>query len=74
MKKILLILVLILTRVSLFSQDEHMVKPSGSEQEIKTLFKKSVHPIKLGYTIGLDGVYTQFDGKNVFLGELSAKR
>ena len=54
------------------SQDETMSKPSGSNDgEIKTLFKKSDRPVKVGYYLGLEGAYTQFKGRDVFLGGLS---
>jgi hypothetical protein len=73
MKKILLVLILIISQaVPVLSQDEPASNTSGSNDgEIKTIFKKSGHPVKVGYFISPEAAYTQFDTKNVFLGGLS---
>jgi hypothetical protein len=73
MKKSLFILILFLIQVlQVYCQDEPAVKSSGTDNgEIKTLFKKSDHPKNVGYYIGPEFAYTQFEGRNVFLGGLS---
>lgn len=38
-----------------------------STGEIKTLFNRNDHPIKVGFVVGPDAAYTQFKGKDVFL-------
>jgi hypothetical protein len=72
MKKFLLALLLGLNlTMPLFSQEESTTKPSPKDDgEIKTLFKKSNHKAKIGYYIGPEGAYTQFKGRDVFLGGL----
>jgi hypothetical protein len=72
MKKSLFILILLMFQVSLLSaQDEPVIKSSAPhEGEIKTLFKKSNKPMKIGYYIGPEFAYTQFQGRDVFLGGL----
>jgi hypothetical protein len=73
MKKSLFILILFLSQVlQVYCQDEPAGKSSGTDNgEIKTLFKKSDHPKKVGYYISPEFAYTQFEGRNVFLGGLS---
>ena len=73
MKTILLGLILVLSQAGLvFSQDETTTRQANSDNgEIKTIFKKSDHHIKIGYYLGPEAAWTQFDGKNVFLGGLS---
>lgn len=66
MKNLAIMLLLVFCQIPVFAQDE----PAG-DSEIKTLFKKSDHPAKLGYYIGPEAAWTQFDGRNVFLGGLS---
>ncbi|MEI7727166.1 MAG: hypothetical protein WCK09_18800 [Bacteroidota bacterium] len=73
MKKPLFILILLLSQViQVYCQDEPAGKSSGTDNgEIKTLFKKSDHPKKVGYYISPEFAYTQFEGRDVFLGGLS---
>jgi hypothetical protein len=73
MKKILFVMILLLSlSIQMFSQDEPAGKSSGTDDgEIKTLFKKSDHPTTVGFFIGAESAYTQFDYRNVFLGGLS---
>ena len=66
MKKLALFFLLALCQFPLFAQDA-----TTGDNEIKTLFKKSENPAKLGYYIGPEGAWTQFDGRNVFLAGLS---
>ncbi|MEI7499026.1 MAG: hypothetical protein WCK84_01150 [Bacteroidota bacterium] len=73
MKKLLLFLIMVLSQtLAVFSQDEPVSKSSATnEGEIKTLFKKSDTKIKIGYYLGPESAYTQFKGRDVFLGGLS---
>jgi len=73
MKKIILIMILVSSQaIMLFAQDEPQGKPARTNDgEIKTLFKKSNHPVKIGYYIGPEAAYTQFKGRDVFLGGIS---
>ena len=66
-------MILVISQViPVLSQDEPANKPTGTNDgEIKTLFRKSDHPVKVGYYMGLEGAYTQFEGRDVFLGGLS---
>ena len=66
-------MILVISQViPVLSQDEPVSNPSGTNDgEIKTLFKKSDHPVKVGYYVSPEGAWTQFDKKNVFLGGLS---
>jgi hypothetical protein len=73
MKKMILVLFLVLSQaIPMMSQDEPVVKPDATNDdgEIKTLFRKSDHPVKVGYYIGPEAAYTQFKGRDVFLGGL----
>lgn len=73
MNKLLLISILfIFFRFPLVAQtgiENHV--PRQDDGEIKTLFKKPAHPVKLGYYISTESAYTQFDGKDVFIAGLS---
>jgi hypothetical protein len=73
MKNFLLALLLVLGQlVPVFSQDETAGKSSAKDDgEIKTLFKKTDHPVKLGFYISPEAAYTQFKGRDVFLGGIS---
>jgi hypothetical protein len=73
MKKMFFVLVIILSQtISGFTQDEPVNQAPGTDDsEIKTLFKKPDHAIKVGYYLGPEFVYTQFDFRNVFMGGLS---
>ena len=73
MKKMLLAMMLILIQIiPAFSQETTQSQPQqGDDGEIKTLFKKSGQPLKVGYYISPEAAYTQFAEKNVFLGGLS---
>lgn len=71
MKKFILAAIIALGMTTLvFAQDEPSGTSSGNN-EIKTLFKKSDHPKNIGYYISPEFAYTQFEGRNVFLGGLS---
>jgi hypothetical protein len=72
MKKALLLLILsVLLSVS-FGQDYTQVKDKGSDDEIRTLFKKPSKDVDLGWTLGLNSAYTQFDKKSVWLAGMTA--
>jgi len=73
MKNIIFTLILVLFQgVYSFAQDEPANKTAGNDDgEIKTLFKKSGHHAQVGYFVAPEAAWTQFDGKNVFLGGLS---
>ena len=73
MKNLLLTLVvLVLSQAIVFSQDDPAGAGAASgDHEIKTLFKSSNHTAKIGFYIGPEGAWTQFDDRNVFLGGLS---
>jgi hypothetical protein len=52
------------------AQDYSKVKDSGSDAEIKTLFKKPQNErkdISVGWSVGINSAYTQYDKKNVWL-------
>jgi len=72
MKKYLtLLLLLTILQAAVVAQDETAAASGGDE--MKTLFRKSDKPRKLdiGFYIGPEGAWTEFDGRNVFLGGLS---
>ncbi|MCX6277879.1 MAG: hypothetical protein NT004_07265 [Bacteroidetes bacterium] len=73
MKTKLIALFLVLCQaIPLFAQEESKtVTSKNNDDEIKTLFKKTDHPVKIGYYIGPEFSYTQFKGRDVFLGGLS---
>lgn len=73
MKNILLTVILVIGQAfTVFSQDVPLNTPSGSDDgEIKTIFKKSGHRVKIGGYIAPEAAWTQFDGRNVYLGGLS---
>jgi hypothetical protein len=72
MKRTSLILILSALFAVTFGQDYTEVKDKGSDNEIKTLFKKSSKETELGWTLGLNSGYTQFDKKNVWLAGMTA--
>jgi hypothetical protein len=49
-----------------FAQDYTTVKEKGTE-DINTLFGKKKPQVEVGWTMGLNTAYTQFDKKNVWL-------
>jgi hypothetical protein len=72
MKNILFAMLLVLSQAfPVFAQEETKDQTQKSNDEIKTLFKKSDHPTIIGYYISPEGAYTQFKGRDVFLGGLS---
>ena len=74
MKKFLLALILVLSQViPVFAQENTSTQSPAKKDdgEIKTLFKHSNHRLKIGYYISPEGAYTQFKGRDVFLGGLS---
>jgi hypothetical protein len=66
MKRTVLILALLVMIVAANAQTGENV----SSKEMNTLFDKNTS-VKLGWFIGIDPGYTQFDGKDVWLGGLS---
>lgn len=72
LKNVLLTLVLVLSQVAVFPQDQPADKSAETDySEIRTVFKKPAQPVEVGDYIGPEGAWTQFDGRNVFLGGLS---
>jgi hypothetical protein len=74
MKKIIFFLLAIAMVLPVFSQEDHIVKNTSSdEQQMKTLFgnKDQKHAITLGYFMEMNAGYTQFDKRNVFLPGIS---
>jgi len=73
MKKFILATLLVLSQTGiLFAQKDSVTTSAGNtDGEIKTLFKKSDHHAKIGYFISPEFAWTQFDGRNVYLGGLS---
>lgn len=67
MKKASLSLILLLLFCVASAQDYTQVKDKGSDDEIRTLFKKPSKEIEVGWTLGLTSAYTQFDKQNVWL-------
>lgn len=69
MKKFLLFLLLGIIMVSpvVAQTDSTAHSSKKSDGEIKTIFTKSDHRVKIGFYIGPDGAYTQFKGRDVFL-------
>jgi hypothetical protein len=69
-KLILFVAVTLATAYPLFAQEE--TKQTGNdEQEIKALFHRPTQPVHVGYYIGPDATYTQFDGRSVYMAGLS---
>ena len=54
-----------------YSQDTTRTASATGGNEIRTLFHPSDNPVKMGFFIGPECSYTQFDGRDVFLGGLS---
>ncbi len=73
MKKFFCVLVLgVISGFSMMAQTVSDQQSSSKDDgEIKTLFHKSGHPMKIGYYISPESAYTQFDGKDVFMAGLS---
>jgi len=73
MKKILIILICLTSTLGVFAQDSQTSNPSNSTNEIHTLFHKGDGSCKipLGYFIELNGGYTHFGHKSVFLPGIS---
>ena len=70
--KLITLLLVLCQAVPVFAQEESTAVSSKKDDgEIKTLFKKSDNPVKIGYYIGPEGTYTQFKGRDVFMGGLS---
>ncbi|MCK9203643.1 MAG: hypothetical protein M0P58_04290 [Bacteroidales bacterium] len=70
MKKIILLFILLSMQVfPVTAQIDSTVRWSSkkSDGEIKTLFSRSDHRVKVGFYIGPDAAYTQFKDRNVFL-------
>jgi hypothetical protein len=67
MKKFTLLFAMILVAVFVYAQDE--VK--NPTEDINTVFGKSEN-IKLGWYVGIDGGYTKFDTRDVWLSGFSA--
>ena len=72
MKKPILAILLILAGSTLLAQDYVQVKDKGSDDEIRTIFKKPKKELTVGWTLGLSSSYTQFDKKNAWLLGLTA--
>jgi hypothetical protein len=66
MKRISLFFVLLFAAVLVNAQNES----SGTSDDIKTVFNKGDN-IKVGWFVGIDPGYTQFDNRDVWLGGLS---
>lgn len=71
--KIFLLSMLIAFATAVSAQDNESTQKasSGGDDEIQALFKKGGHPVKVGFFIGPEAAYTQFKGRDVFLGGLS---
>lgn len=72
MKKTASILLLLLAFTSSFAQDYTTVKETSSDEEIRTLFRKPKNDISVGWSLGINSAYTQFDKQNVWLVGMSA--
>lgn len=73
MKKIMIVLICWVCGLAVFAQDVQPTKSSAETNEIKTLFGngKGAKKIPLGYFFELNGGYSQFGHKNVFLPGMS---
>lgn len=70
--KIFLLLLAFAPSLTLLAQDDQtQPKTPGTQDEIKTIFRKSDHQVRVGYFIGPEASYTQFKGRDVFIGGLS---
>lgn len=70
--KIFLLLLAFVPSLTLLAQDDQtQTKTQGNQDEIKTIFRKSDHQVRVGYFIGPEAAYTQFKGRDVFIGGLS---
>jgi len=75
MKKPILALILLFFFAASFAQDYTQPKDKSSDEEINTLFKKPKHEkkdISVGWTVGLNSAYTQYDKRNLWLAGFSA--
>jgi hypothetical protein len=72
MKKALLFLIMVVCGAlpALAQTDSTNQLKAPDDTDIRTLFKKSDHHIKIGYYIGPEAAYTQFKGRSVFLAGL----
>jgi len=68
MKKVSLLLALLLSGIILFAQEN---KQTASGDEVKTLFGKN-DKISHGWFVGPQTAYTQFDGRDVWMGGIAA--
>jgi hypothetical protein len=68
MKRTFLTTALFIIAIMIYAQDE--TKPTTSDDGMKTLFSKNAN-VKLGWFAGIDGGYTQFDGRDAWLGGIS---
>jgi hypothetical protein len=75
MKTIMIMLICLASTFAVYSQDSVQAKKSAHSNEMNTLFKKgNGHgncKIPLGYFIEMNGGYSQFGGKGVFLPGMS---
>jgi hypothetical protein len=70
MKKLsVIILAFLISGLSVVAQTDTSQIQSNQQGDIKTLFG-GVKNLKVGYYIGPEGIYTQFDGKDVFMAGL----
>jgi hypothetical protein len=68
MKRTFLTTALFVIAIAIFAQNE--TKSATSDDGMKTLFRKNSNT-KLGWFAGIDGGYTQFDGRDAWLGGIS---
>jgi hypothetical protein len=73
MKKLLFIAICWACSLAVFAQDAQQPSASSGSPELKTIFGngKGTCKIPMGYFIELNGGYTQFDNKSVFLPGIS---
>jgi hypothetical protein len=73
MKKQLIILIILGAFVfPMMAQTDSVQQTSKQDDgEIKTLFNKSKHPMKIGWYVGPEAGYTRFGDKNVYLAGIS---
>ena len=64
----ILVIIFALTANAIFAQTEP--QKSSSDDDLKTIFGKGT-TMKLGWFVGIDPGYTQFDGRNAWLGGVS---
>jgi len=71
MKKIIAIVLLMGIGLVSFAQSSEKNEKTGSDKEMNTLFSKG-EKINVGWFVGIDPGYTQFDKKDVWLAGMSA--